>query len=266
MTIKAILFDLDDTLMYEHSSEDAAFRAGADLAADKYGLDAADVASKAAETARELWSEVPASGFFISLGAAYFEALWGDFSGDTKEYAETVPLLKDYREQTWIRTLEAFGQSDPDLGVAMWEAYYRERTSRHNMIPGAVDVLKQLRERFRIIMLTNGVPGVQREKINKAGIEGLFDAIVISGEVGIGKPDPRIFERALSLAGASRNEALMVGDSPKRDIQGAVNAGIATVYADYDGHYTLDGITPDYTIHTINELPDVIARAEQSGL
>lgn len=265
MTIKAILFDLDDTLMYEHSSEDAAFRAGADLAAEKYGYNPADVAEKAAEIAQELWSEVPAAGFFNSLGAAYFEALWGDFSGDTKEYTDTVPLLKDYREQTWIKTLEAFGKPDPKLGISMWEAYYKERTSRHIMIPGAVDVLTQLHERFKIVMLTNGVPGVQWEKINKAGIEGLFDAIVISGEVGIGKPDPRIFDHALSLAGASRDEALMVGDSPKRDIEGAINASITSVYADYDGHYTLNGIEPDYMIHNITELPDIIARAEQNG-
>jgi HAD superfamily hydrolase (TIGR01549 family) len=78
--------------------------------------------------------------------------------------------------------------------------------------------------------VTNGPPDIQRLKIEQAGIGSYLSAVVISGEIGIGKPDPAIFARALELIGASAEHAVMVGDSWERDVTGGLGAGMHAVW------------------------------------
>ncbi|MGV2482242.1 UNVERIFIED_CONTAM: HAD-IA family hydrolase, partial [Salmonella enterica subsp. enterica serovar Weltevreden] len=76
------------------------------------------------------------------------------------------------------------------------------------------------------VLLTNGVPDLQREKLFGTGLGEAFDLTLVSGEVGLGKPDPRLFRMALCAFGMGPEEAVMVGDNPERDIKGALSAGI----------------------------------------
>jgi putative hydrolase of the HAD superfamily len=79
------------------------------------------------------------------------------------------------------------------------------------------------------IIVTNGPPELQRPKLAVTGLATRVAGIVISGEVGVDKPDPGIFHLALELAGCAAREAVMVGDHPTNDIAGAQAAGIAAV-------------------------------------
>jgi putative hydrolase of the HAD superfamily len=73
-------------------------------------------------------------------------------------------------------------------------------------------------------MITNGAPDLQRLKLAGTGLAELFDPVVVSGELGAGKPEPAIFAHALALAGAAPDEAVMIGDSWHRDVAGALGA------------------------------------------
>lgn len=81
----------------------------------------------------------------------------------------------------------------------------------------------------RIGILTNGFGDLQRMKLETSGLLPWFETVVISGEIGIGKPDPRAFEIALRELGADPNECLMVGDGLETDMGGAAAFGIRSV-------------------------------------
>ncbi|MGN0467536.1 MAG: HAD family hydrolase [Acutalibacteraceae bacterium] len=107
------------------------------------------------------------------------------------------------------------------------------------MLPGAVDVLKEIKKRGYILgAITNGVSSLQNIKLDTAGIRDLFDVVVVSGDIGIYKPDRRIFDEAVRRAGIENEEALFVGDHPINDIEGALGADMQVIrmnYGDFKG-------------------------------
>ncbi len=107
------------------------------------------------------------------------------------------------------------------------------------MLDGAIDVLNEIKSRGYILgCITNGVSSLQNIKLDTAGIRDLFDVVVVSGDIGIYKPDRRIFDYAIRLAGVKNEESLYVGDHPINDIQGALGAGMQVVrmnYGDFKG-------------------------------
>lgn len=107
------------------------------------------------------------------------------------------------------------------------------------MLDGAIDVLNEIKSRGYILgCITNGVSSLQNIKLDTTGIRDLFDVVVVSGDIGIYKPDRRIFDYAIRLAGVKNEESLYVGDHPINDIQGALGAGMQVVrmnYGDFKG-------------------------------
>lgn len=107
------------------------------------------------------------------------------------------------------------------------------------MLEGAIDVLKEIKKRGYILgCVTNGVSSLQNIKLDTAGIRDMFDVVVVSGDIGIYKPDRRIFDEAVRRAGVRNEEALFVGDHPVNDIQGALGADMQAVrmnYGDFKG-------------------------------
>ncbi len=110
------------------------------------------------------------------------------------------------------------------------QQYRRHYQSRGRLVPGARRLLEQLHGRTIIGIVTNNESAEQREKLAYLGVTHLVDHLVVSEEVGVGKPDPRIFETALGRAGVSAKETVMVGDSWANDVVGAREAGIGAVW------------------------------------
>lgn len=107
--------------------------------------------------------------------------------------------------------------------------------------------------------MTNGAPDLQRAKLGGAGLGPYFDAVIVSGEVGVGKPDPVPFALALAALGADPAEAVMVGDSLERDIAGARDAGIRGIWLDRAAAgRPPDGVVPDERISDLQQLLAVL--------
>ena len=81
-----------------------------------------------------------------------------------------------------------------------------------------------------VVVVTNGPAALQRGKLAAAGLAGRVAGVVVSGELGVRKPDAAIFQRALALADCAATDALMVGDHPAFDVAGARAAGIDGVF------------------------------------
>jgi 5'-nucleotidase len=96
---------------------------------------------------------------------------------------------------------------------------------------GAVSLLNALQGKVRMGIITNGFTSLQQIRLERTGLRDHFDLLIISEEVGVAKPDARIFDYALAQAGnPPRSRVLMVGDTAESDIRGGVNAGLATCW------------------------------------
>jgi putative hydrolase of the HAD superfamily len=96
-------------------------------------------------------------------------------------------------------------------------------------LPGVEELLETLGDRYALGVLTDGPARAQYGKLETLGWRDLFDAIVVTGELPAGKPDPRTFATICDALGVDPEEVVFVGDHPKADIEGAAEAGMTTV-------------------------------------
>ncbi len=257
--MRALIFDLDDTLLVQDRSDDEARVAACLVASARHGLDPAALAAGAHERARRLWLESPAVDFCHSVGISSTEGLWAGFAGADPHLQALRAWAPTYRRETWRSALEAFDVDDDDLAATMAEVFMTERRARQVVFPEAEAVLRDLKRDHRVGLLTNGAPDLQREKLAGSGLGKYFDAVIVSGDLGYGKPDPRVFMHLLGLLKTPPSDAVMVGDNPSRDIAGARAAGVYAVWIDRGGDRKPDaGSTPDARIDDLRALRSLL--------
>lgn len=145
----------------------------------------------------------------------------------------------------------------PFCHEAFLRDYYADFRKFITPNPEAVAVLKKLRETgIKTGLVTNITPELlesQKKKVAALGIAELFDVIIYSAELGIHKPDPRIFHHAAQCLGAEPGKCLFVGDDPRSDIAGARGVGMEAVWLDnrpvYDGSFADDPRV--YRVHSV---------------
>ena len=176
---RAVLFDLDDTLVEEEPARDAALIATA-RSAGRADLDPAELSTTVRRVARELWWAHPLHDFAYGIGVASWEALWARFEGDGAELATLRAWAPEYRLEAWHGALAELGVDDRALAGTLAERFPVERRRIHRRYADAEPVLRALREdgRFRLGLLTNGLSCLQREKLRGAGLGRWFDAVV----------------------------------------------------------------------------------------
>jgi putative hydrolase of the HAD superfamily len=131
------------------------------------------------------------------------------------------------------------------------------KEARVRPFDGAIETLRTLRERgHRLGLLTNGSSEFQRRKLTSFSLEPFFELLLIEGELGFGKPDPRVFSAALSHFGITPAETWMIGDNLDGDIAGAQALGIHAVWHDAyaRGLPAQSPIVPDRIITSIASL------------
>jgi 2-haloacid dehalogenase len=123
------------------------------------------------------------------------------------------------------------------------------------LLPGAAKVVEYLSKRAMLCLITNGITNVQRVRIARAKLEVFFNAVLISEEIGLSKPDPQFFLKACESLYLQPYEVLCIGDSPAADIYGAHLAGIDSCWFNKDTTlYPQDLPKPNYTITSLLEL------------
>lgn len=121
-----------------------------------------------------------------------------------------------------------------------------------------VETLEVLKERANLGIITNGFTTLQKLRLEKTGLADWFQFVTISEEVGIAKPDPRIFEYSLELAKVKdRSQVLMVGDNLDSDILGGHNANIDTCWLHYN-RVNNSNIKPTYSIGCFDKLLEIV--------
>lgn len=153
--------------------------------------------------------------------------------------------------------LDNLGCDEPGLARAIAEQYDRCRDDRTTIFPGALDVLKWMRERgCQLALLTNGGAQSQRDKIMRFNLDPLFDVILVEGELGFGKPDERIYRMALTTLAVSPSDAWMIGDNLEWDVEQPKRLGLAGIWVDRAGAGIPEtcAVRPDLVIRTLSDI------------
>lgn len=256
--LRALIFDLDDTLVVEEASAEAALLQTCELARLRYGIEPRDLHATLRQTCRRLWHQAPVRAYCIDIGVSSWEALWARFEGDNENLRILRAWAPGYRRDSWHEALKRHGVNDDEFAVELAETFPAHRRKLHIVYDDVGPTLDRFRARFRLGLLTNGAPDLQREKIAGAGIGNYFDEILVSGDLSFGKPDPRIYQAILYRLGAASHEAVMIGNSLHSDIQGAQRAGLKAVWVNRTAAPREDGITPDWEVSDLAELTRLI--------
>ena len=206
-----VFFDFDGTLASEHTGVRESRHA---------------VAAAAAERSPDLDAEAFAQAVDQVIAAAISAAggMWPS----------------NYHTTNWLReallSVEAYDEVG-DVGVADLAALYgSERMARLTLVPGATELIATAKTKGAIGLITNYPNAeLQRRKIDRVGLLEAFDVIVISGEIGVWKPEAGIFEHALQALGASAERSVYIGNSFHHDVIGANNAGLDAIWVPEDG-------------------------------
>lgn len=260
MKYRAVVFDLDDTLIWDERISRQVLLETAERAGKATGVDRERLVAEARRAMDELWQAHAPVERCESLGIVAFEGMWGRFQGEENYQQHLQKWVPQFRSEIWSQALRTQGVEDEKLAKELGEFFCSRRRKLQSPLPDAKKILSKLHEAgVRIGLLTNGDSDLQREKIEASGLGMFFEVAVVSGEFGTGKPEPEIFHHLLNLLGVLPAESLMVGNSLSRDIVGGRRAGMDTCWLALEGEEEPVGlIEPDFTIRSLDELLGLI--------
>lgn len=230
--IKAILFDIDDTLYDRNLAQ---------------GMILERIVKKLPQVFQSLPMDRVLSAFFDSDRVA------------TDAFNAGAPSegLRDARSRHFLRLLGV----KEDAADTITEIYVREYPDIDAPVEGAIPLVMESSRRFKIGVISNGFPDVQYRKLDTLGLRKAFTCIVLSEEIGIRKPDPRIFRQAAGLLGVPCPACLYVGDSYNSDIVGAKAAEMTTCWLCRDEAFPENAVIhTDYVVNTLEKLKHIVER------
>jgi HAD superfamily hydrolase (TIGR01549 family) len=175
----------------------------------------------------------------------------------TADFEAGVPSdgLRHKRSRLFLQLLDI----QEDLADAITEVYVRDYPTVDAPISGAVPLVKELSRRFIIGVVSNGLPDVQYRKLEAMKLRQLLSCIVLSEEIGIRKPNPRIFHHAARLLQLQPSECLYVGDSYDSDVVGAKTSGMLACWLKRGQPVIPDGhAKADLVISSLKQLGEIL--------
>ncbi|MBQ9521790.1 MAG: HAD family hydrolase [Oscillospiraceae bacterium] len=227
MKLRAVIFDLDNTLYDYDAAHATAFRALCAFAGKTLDLPEAE------------------------FRTVYREVMDEQISRAGGQYAAIHNRM--IRFQMILERLKKPVLYAPDMSDVYWDAFL----NACQPVPGVRETLESLRGAYIIGIGTNMTADYQFRKLQTLGLLDLIDFLVSSEEVGVEKPERKLFEVCAEKAGCPAGECLFVGDSLTHDVRGALDAGMSAVWLSTKS--APDGVE---RIADISALPDFLRRKE----
>ena len=170
-----------------------------------------------------------------------------------EEYPEidVEAIWNEFLMQEGIRSELIRGQ------LAKVIAHIYRAISRHRLqlYPDVKRVLNELQAKYRLALISDAQSCYALPEIRAVGLEGYFDPVVISSHYGFRKPDPRLFQRSLDKLKLKPAEVIWVGNDMFRDIHGAKQVGIKSIFIDSDqGAKSFENVMPDYRVQQFEDV------------
>ena len=134
------------------------------------------------------------------------------------------------RSERFSKTFIQLGIQPEHIPSQFEDDYVRLTPTRTNLFEGSEKVLTYLKKKYTLHIISNGFKESTLIKMDKSGLNPYFSNVIISEDVGVNKPHKDIFEYALRLAAAQKEESIMIGDSLEADIRGAQDYGMKAIY------------------------------------
>lgn len=240
MKIKGIIFDINGTLIDIHTDE---------------GMD---------EIYRAVSHFLTYQGIYLVRGEVrdeYYRIMGEQLKAGGEEYPEfdAIALWREFLSRNLNPALRPPPEKLAAMPQFLAEMYRGISRHRLTLYPDVKCVLDELKPRFSLAAVSDGQSAWALHEIRATGIAHYFDPIVISGDYGFRKPDPRLFQAALDGIGAGPEEVLFVGNDMYRDVFGAGRMGMKTVFfLSNQGRQRMEGVEPDYIIYSFIELRKAI--------
>ena len=238
MPLRAVFLDMDHTLCDTEQADQLAVIDFQEELATQFGQAVA--------------SQISRKYLSVIYGEYRHRDGWRRFPGEP-EIGHRARLLE--------QTISEICESDEPFGNPVDHArLFMDLRIRHfAFFPGVVEMLRELRSRFTLVVVSNGPLFSQEPKITKVAMALHVDHIILGGALPHEKPHPSIFQLACRKARCEPSEAIHVGDSLESDIRGASNSGITSVWLN-SGEHVVDPVpAPDHIIRHICELEDVLS-------
>lgn len=209
MKYKTIFFDLDHTLW--------------------------DFDTNSRQTLEELYDQYHLAQKGVHSFTA-FHQIFNEVNSDLwNQYDKGLIKGEVIRAERFKRILAPFEITDQELIQQLSHDYLYACPRKGTLLPGAIETLDYLHEKYDLSLITNGFDEVQHMKLASGKIAHYFDHVVTSQQAGVKKPAKQIFEYALNLHQHEAHEAIMVGDNLETDIAGAINASVDAVFYNPQG-------------------------------
>ena len=187
---------------------------------------------------------------YMSLYEPYNLELW-------RIYGEGKITKDELNRRRYSHPLEAVGVNDPQLAATFCRNALGLIPTKGPLEPGTIELLEYLRPKYNLYILSNGFKELQSHKMQTAGIDKYFDALILSEDIGVNKPDKRLYEHAMQRTASKPEESLMIGDMFDTDIVGAANFGIDSIYYNPKGK-TGHPFTPTYEVRHLLEIKEIL--------
>lgn len=231
---KTLLFDADDTLLDFSANEHVALHS---LFADHHMV---------------LTDEIEANYKKINV------QLWQAFEEGNLEIHEVVT-------KRFTKLFKQYGKEAD--GVALEKQYRSYLKQGHQMLDGALELIRNLHTEFDLYIVTNGDPEVQYHRLNDSGLYPYFKDIFVSADVGFQKPMKEFFDHVFArVEDFALEHTLIIGDSLSSDMTGGKNAGIDTCWINPNNKKNHTNIVPTYEIRKLNELSKILNIHQNSFL
>lgn len=174
-------------------------------------------------------------------------ALW-------EQYEQGLVSQAQLRVERFTGLLADLGHDDDGAADHLARAFVTNLSREGKLLDGARELLNELAGACSLALVTNGIAEVQRGRIDAAGVNDLFEAVVISGEVGAAKPAVAFFDAAFTACAQPEHEdVIIVGDSLSSDIRGGLDYGIATCWFNPNGREAT-GAVPHHEVDDYDSL------------
>lgn len=222
-------------------------------------------------TSKYTWLLFDADGTLFDYDAAEIAAIAQTFADFELPYAAADgDLYRQINHQFWqrferqevtlaelrvgrFRQLFTELQMSPDLD-AFSQVYLQQLAVQSHLFAGVDSLIRDLHGRYHLALITNGLADVQRPRLERSGLRPYFAAVIVSDEVGVGKPDPAIFDIAFARMGQPlKEQVLMIGDGLTSDMAGGINYGLDTCWLNMKNK-TADGLPITYEINQLSDL------------
>ncbi|MGY3055050.1 putative hydrolase of the HAD superfamily [Pedobacter sp. UYEF25] len=213
-----------------------------------------DFDRNAEETLTELYSKYNLSNLgvascpdFISAYTANNHQLWADY------HLGKITKAK-LRAERFNKTFLQLGVKPDDVPHQFEEDYVTVSPTKTNLFAGAEEVLEVLQQTYLLHIISNGFKATTLTKMDLSNLNPYFKNVIISEDVGVNKPNPEIFEYALSKAKATKSQSIMIGDSIEADIDGALNFGLDAIFFN-----ATQKEKPAHVAHQVSNLKELLA-------